>query len=96
MFVFTLIFQVADKSWLILREQGAIVEEAVEDGDEGSDVVGNQDEDGYGEKKPLPSLPSGSFDEKAGFHGGSEPDSVVEIQDSEDDKGLPGSVESSL
>jgi len=88
--------EVADKSWLILREQGAIVEEAVDDEDEDSDGAGNHNAGDYGEKKPLPSLPSGSFDEKAGFHGGSDPDSLVEIRASEDDKGLPGSVESSL
>jgi hypothetical protein len=85
--------QVADRSWLVLREHGAIVEEAVDDEDDGSDAVGHQNADHYREKKPLPSLPGGSFDEKAGFHG---PDSVIEIRASEDNEGLPGSVESGL
>lgn len=54
--------EVADKAWLILREQGAIIEEVIDDGASGDEY--------HEEKKPLPALPETvegprSFDEKA-------------------------------
>lgn len=62
--------------------------------DDESDGVGAEGDE-YHEKKPLPSLPGGSFDEKAGFHGRG--DSVVDIRaGGGEDDGLPGSVESGL
>jgi hypothetical protein len=49
---------VADSTWLILREQGAIVEEADEDGEENEGRLGTKDK--FDEK--------GALAEKVGLH----------------------------
>lgn len=45
-----------DNAWLVLREQGAVIEEAVEDGDE--DPTGDEKERILDEKAGLGSTPS--------------------------------------
>lgn len=47
----------AEQTWLVIREQGAIIEEAVDDGEDGDEPV---------DEKGVPM----SFDEKVALHAG--------------------------
>ena len=62
---------VAEQTWLVIREQGAIIEEAVDDGEEGDEPV---------DEKGVPM----SFDEKVALHAGElardTPPDVVDIR----------------
>ncbi len=53
---------VSEETWQIIREQGAVVEEAVDDDDDDGEVV---DEKGLAEKVGL----ALQLNEKAGLHG---------------------------
>jgi len=69
--------EVADQTWAIIREEGAVVEEALEDGDDRSSIekVGEKDEV---TTSPTDAMVGTSFNEKSGSMDGRQAD-VVEI-----------------
>ena len=55
---------VAEKTWLVLREEGAVIEEPVEDEDEGANGEAGESADGLVEKVGL----ALQLNEKVGLH----------------------------